>query len=135
MATANLSDLRALVVDDEPFIANLISRQLSQLGVGDVAVADGGQAALDLLDGADQPPDVVFSDLNMPGMDGIEFLQHLADRKFQNAVVLISGEDERVIDTVAKIVDRFDLNIVGAVAKPVKAPDLEGLLAKIGGAA
>ena len=80
MAESKTGNPRVLVVDDEAFIANLTVRLLRQLGYDDVLVANSGEAALAYFDGTQQAPDIVLSDLNMPGMDGIGLLQKLAEK-------------------------------------------------------
>jgi CheY-like chemotaxis protein len=65
--------LTVLVLDDQPKWAELVKFILEkELGISP-AVASSGQQALDLL--AASPVDVVVSDINMPGMNGMQFLQ------------------------------------------------------------
>ena len=130
MAESKTGKPKVLVVDDEEFMGNLIVGVLNQLGYDDVLVANSGDAALALFDGSHQAPDIVLSDLNMPGLDGIGLLQKLAERKFSGGIVLISGLDTRVIDTVGKVVARLELNILGSLAKPVAAAVLARLIGK-----
>ncbi len=66
--------LRALVVDDQPGVRSLLQEVLALLG-HDVQVADGGPAALALA--MEQPFDVVFLDLRMPGLNGVEVMTYL----------------------------------------------------------
>ncbi|MQX37573.1 EAL domain-containing protein [Roseospira navarrensis] len=117
--------MRCLVVDDEAFMRTLITRILGGLGARDVRACEDGQAALVVVgDGVD----VVLCDLNMPGMDGIEFLRHLAGMNYDGAVVLISGEDERVLQTAKTLAQAHELRVLGAVAKPVTPAALGTLL-------
>ena len=121
-----LSDLDILIVDDDAFLINLTKRILKQLGIEDVREADDGAAALARLDGA--KVDVVICDLNMPGMDGFEFLRHLADREAQPAVILLSGEDKAILKTAEQLGQAYKLRILGALAKPIKIEPLKDLL-------
>ncbi len=79
--------------------------------------ANDGASALERLDEA--AVDVIVCDLNMPGMDGIEFLRHLADRGSHPALILLSGEDKSVLKTATQLGQAHGLRVLGAVPKPV----------------
>ncbi|MFC1673854.1 EAL domain-containing protein [Pseudomonadota bacterium] len=118
-----------LIVDDEAFMRTLIGRILKGLGAENVDDCEDGQSALDHLKA--QPADVVLCDLNMPGMDGIEFLRHLTETDFGGAVILVSGEDPRVLETARNLGEAHDLTVLGALAKPVTPDGLKALLDKL----
>lgn len=112
----------------------LVSRLLHKLGATDITACEDGHAALAHLangggaSGADAGVDVILCDLNMPGMDGIEFLRHLSAAGYTGAVILISGEDERVLHTAKTLAQAHDLRVLGTVAKPVTPDALSRLL-------
>jgi EAL domain-containing protein (putative c-di-GMP-specific phosphodiesterase class I)/ActR/RegA family two-component response regulator len=122
--------MRLLVIDDDAFATALLTRQLAQLGFDDVQTCADGASALARLD---DPAgfDVLLCDLNMPGMDGVQFLRHLAQRRFRGALVLVSGEDERVVQSVARLAQAHRLRLVGTLRKPVPLESLRGLLATL----
>ena len=66
---------RILVIDDEPDVLNIIVEILKTAGYEVVAAANG-EAGLKALDG--NPFDLVFTDLMMPGIGGMDVLQHIA---------------------------------------------------------
>ncbi len=72
---AALQGNRVLVVDDHPVNVRVITRQLRQWGLL-VAAAESGKQALDML-GQGALPDVVITDMHMPGMDGVELARHI----------------------------------------------------------
>lgn len=117
-----------LLVDDEVFQLQLLARQLTVLGQDQVDSCTSGQQALNLL--AMQPvgEQLIFLDLNMPGMDGVEFVRRLVDIPYAGALVLVSGEDERILDTVVRLARAHRLNVLGQLNKPVQIERLEMLL-------
>lgn len=121
------SAVKILALDDEPFILKLLGRILSNLGFSSVTLCDSGQAALEKISGQDAP-NVILLDLNMPEMDGIEFVRHLVDRNYAGSLVLVSGEDERMLQTAVKLVRAHKIPILGYLHKPVKPEALSDLL-------
>lgn len=118
-----------LVVDDEPFMLGLLRRALGQLGVSSVITHNSAQAALRELEATQALPDLVMLDLNMPGMDGVEFIRRLADQHYTGALILVSGEDQQVLDSIDKLVRAHGINSLGNLAKPFNA---EALAARVG---
>jgi chemotaxis protein histidine kinase CheA/CheY-like chemotaxis protein len=78
---------RVLVVDDSPVIRDLISEMLVAGGI-EVEVAPEGGAALSIIDAAQ--PDLVLSDVEMPGMDGFELLRRIRSRWQHLPVVMLT---------------------------------------------
>ena len=79
---------RVLVVDDDPVVGRSFDRVLSEKGY-DVSTALDGQEALSKLGHEDY--DVVFTDIKMPGMDGLEVASHIKERRPWIPVVIITG--------------------------------------------
>lgn len=117
-----------LVVEDHDFQRRTTLTLLRGLGVGTLSEAADGAAALALLDRA-SAPDVIVCDIDMPGMDGVEFIRHVAERRLASAVVIASGLEERVLETVRAASQGYGLQVLGAVAKPLTTASLERMLA------
>ncbi len=115
--------LRMLVVDDEAFVLNLSVRILGKLGHEDVITASDGNEALGHLITTEKPFDIIICDLNMPEMDGVEFMRHAAGADFTGGMILLSGEDERMLQTAYDLASAQNLNVLGVIPKPLK-PDL-----------
>jgi DNA-binding response OmpR family regulator len=81
----------ALVVDDEPLVAMLVSAILAARGWR-VIRAWNGIHALALVDGIDI--DLLVTDFDMPGMDGEALTQRLCERNASLPVLVVSGEPE-----------------------------------------
>ena len=90
-----------LVVDDEPDVANLFRQQFRRevrQGQYVIHFAQSGEEALDKLQGGIEPElIVIFSDINMPGMDGLGLLRHVKERRADLPVIMVTayGDDER----------------------------------------
>jgi len=122
------SAVKILVLDDESFMLKLLSRILSNLGYTAVTLCDSGGAALERIE--ETGPNLILLDLNMPEMDGIEFVRHLVERHYAGSLILISGEDERMLQTAEKLVQAHKIPILGHLHKPVKPDALSALLEK-----
>jgi EAL domain-containing protein (putative c-di-GMP-specific phosphodiesterase class I) len=120
---------RMLVIDDDPFTLKLMRRILARQGFFEVTACASGQAALETIDGWDDGADkLILCDLNMPEMDGVEFVRRLAERKFTGALILISGEDDRVLQTATKLVRAHNLGILGYLRKPIASDRLRAMI-------
>lgn len=123
--------IRILILDDDPFILKLLSRMLANLGFLSVDCCENGEDALKLLDDVATRPDLILLDLNMPGMDGIEFVRHLVERNYSGSLILVSGEDERMLKTTEKLVQAHQIPILGYLQKPVQPEALREQLKKM----
>lgn len=103
-----------LVVDDEPPICELLQRFLSLRGYR-VRVANDGPQALAAVD--QEAPQLLVLDMNMPGMNGVEVLRKLREKKYAGGVILLTtGQDDKLLE------EALDLGSVDVMGKPV---DLE----------
>lgn len=127
--------MRVLVTDDDPVTLALARRQLQQLGATDVQTFESAADALAALAGAADPFDVAICDLNLADIDGVQMLRQLARLRFTGGVLLVTGEDERILRSVAKLARAYGLNVLGALRKPLTAERLRRALATAGAAA
>jgi EAL domain-containing protein (putative c-di-GMP-specific phosphodiesterase class I)/CheY-like chemotaxis protein len=121
--------MKILLVDDDPVTLKVLSIQLRNLGSGQVEVVcrTGGRAALDVLE-QDQDIGLVFCDLQMPEMDGVEFVRHLVRLEYAGGLVLVSGESSRTRQAVEQLAHAHGLRIVGTLGKPVATESLRRVL-------
>jgi EAL domain-containing protein (putative c-di-GMP-specific phosphodiesterase class I)/CheY-like chemotaxis protein len=122
------SNLRFLVAEDHDFQRNLLVRVLESLGAKEVHRAADGHAALAILRDPARPVDIVISDLDMPGMDGMEFLRHLGESGIPVSVILASALEPRVLASVETMAEAYGINLLGVVEKPLTPGRLAPLL-------
>jgi two-component system response regulator HydG len=110
-SAARPSKGRVLVVDDEPSARSGLERLLAGEGYAASSAPDGG-TALDL--SLEVPPDVVITDLRMPGMDGLQLLGHLRERDPHLPVIVVTAYGE-----VASAVAAMRAGATDYLTKPV----------------
>ena len=120
-----------LLLDDDPFMLKLLSVMLAQLGFTRVAVCDSGEKALQRVTETEGLIDLIFLDINMPGMDGVEFIRRLVDCRYGGSVILVSGENSRILESVEKLIEAHHLIALGRIQKPVKPAELARLIGKL----
>ena len=122
------SNIQILVLDDEPFMLKLLARMLANLGYAAVSTCDNGHDALLRVAGTADAPDLILLDINMPQMDGVEFVRHLVEHHYRGSLILVSGEDERILQSVEKLVRAHKITVLGHLSKPVTPDRLSGLI-------
>lgn len=80
---------KILIVDDDPEVREILAETLLEFGYG-VVQAASGEEALPIL-GARQDIDLVITDVRMPGMSGLELVEHARAFSPSLRVILISG--------------------------------------------
>lgn len=121
------SQPRLLLVDDDPFMLGMQSRMLRSMGYLMIGTAGNAQQALARLLKNPNSVDVIICDLKMPGLDGIEFLQVLAVAGFSGNVILLSGEDPRIMHTVQQLLGKW-LVVLGCIEKPAERAVLDAMI-------
>jgi two-component system, LytTR family, response regulator LytT len=115
--------LKVMVVDDEQLAREELCFQLEQIGdVEVVAQAGNGLEALTAVDRHE--PDLVFLDIQMPGLSGFEVARRLLAREDDTpALVFVTAFDQHAIEA-------FEVNAVDYLLKPVEGPRLEQTLVR-----
>jgi two-component system, LytTR family, response regulator LytT len=115
--------LRVMVVDDEQLAREELCYQLEKLAeIEVVAQAGNGIEALNAVERHD--PDLVFLDIQMPGLTGFEVARRLMERhEGAPALVFVTAYDQHAIEA-------FEVNAVDYLLKPVEAARLEQALVR-----
>lgn len=119
------------LVDDQPLILAILREQLEAVGATGVLEFTSGSAALAHLAQGQPAPEVVFCDLNMPGMDGMQFMRHLAKLGYQGGLVLMSMEERRILDAAERVARAHNLRVLGTLQKPLLAAEIQAVLAVV----
>jgi CheY-like chemotaxis protein len=106
-----MNQVSALIVDDSEIDRYILRRHLKEACVVDVFESDDGSSALDLLENYEEnckihgkkfPPVVIFLDINMPIIGGLEFLDKFAElrnrRALKSCVIMMYSSSERPED-------------------------------------
>ncbi len=122
-AEPGTAPLRAVVVDDEQLARDELRYQLGQIGgVEVIAQADNGVEAVALI-GRVQP-DLVFLDVQMPGLTGFEVARRLVDSGAASHIIFVTAFDRHAIEA-------FEVNAVDYLLKPIEPARLETALDRV----
>ncbi|MGN7103553.1 LytR/AlgR family response regulator transcription factor [Ralstonia holmesii] len=112
---------RVLIADDEPALAENLVAELAALWpeAALLPAVHDGQSVLDVIDDAvdGQDPDVVFLDIRMPGLSGIDVARELSQREVRPLVAFVTAYDQFALDA-------FEQAAVDYVLKPVQTERL-----------
>lgn len=116
-----------LLLDDDPFQIRLLTRQLQNLGYERVVSFISASEALAALKDPGKIIDMMFLDLKMPDMDGVEVLRQLSGMHYDGALVLLSGADKQVVEVSSRLARAHQLNLLGALSKPCVNAELQAI--------
>lgn len=122
------SMIKVLVVEDEAPIRNGIIKHLpwDELDVSEVKAASNAEEALEMA--AEFAPDIIISDIRMPGMYGTELCRSYKARNSDCQIIFISGYSDKEYLTTA-----IDLQVAGYIEKPIDIDELSAAIRKAEG--
>jgi EAL domain-containing protein (putative c-di-GMP-specific phosphodiesterase class I)/DNA-binding NarL/FixJ family response regulator len=120
-----------VLLDDDPFMLKLLTQMLARLGYTRVVACGSGQKALQHVSRNHEVVDLILLDINMPGMDGIEFIRQLVECRYGGSVILVSAENSRILESVEKLIEAHQLIALGWLQKPVNPDELARLLSAL----
>jgi EAL domain-containing protein (putative c-di-GMP-specific phosphodiesterase class I) len=121
----------AVIIDDSPFLRLLLQNALKACGLRRVTEASDGQEALVHLAGSDESVDVIFCDLDMPTVDGIQFIRALATFESPPLLVLLSSAPERTLRAAETLARGAGIEVAGVLQKPFKHKDIHAILCSL----
>lgn len=124
----NTAELNFLVVEDHDFQRDTLVELLRTLNAQHVYSASDGQKALDVLAKHGRTVNVIVCDLEMPGMDGLEFMRHIGKAGFHGSVIVASAVKPSLLASTEAMARAYEINFLGTIPKPVTRASLEALL-------
>ncbi len=117
-----MSEVRALIVDDSSVMRKIVERALRQAGLESLVVfeAGNGSEGLDVLKA--RTVDLILSDINMPAMDGLEFLRQIRLQKLAPDVPVVMITTESSEEHVRQAIEA---GAQGYIRKPFTAEQVK----------
>lgn len=84
-----MSEMRVLIVDDSSVMRKIVERSLRQAGLNPITVFEAGSGVEGLEVLSMQPVQLILSDINMPSMDGLEFLRQIRAQNLAEGVPVV----------------------------------------------
>jgi len=117
-----MSEIRALIIDDSSVMRKIVERALRQAGLDGLVVLEAGTGAegLELLKA--KPVDLIISDINMPAMDGLEFLRQIRAQQLARGVPVVMITTESSEEHVKEAIQA---GAQGYIRKPFTAEQVK----------
>lgn len=130
MSDDDFASLNVMVIEDEAFTQEVVSKILHSIGVDSVVVCENGADALTRLAGAEAKIDIAVCDIEMPKMNGYEFVRKVrfgAVPGYKDLpVIMLTGKDTDKNVQSARI-----HKIDGFLVKPAKAESLKAAIRRV----
>ena len=115
------------IIDDSVVVRKIVETSMSRVGIQCLSFRDGYEALRAFRTELEQPPDLVFLDINLPRIDGFDLLHLLKSHPYfdQMAVVILSSRDS--------VLDRVKCRLSGArdyLVKPFRTQELLAITAR-----
>lgn len=121
-----MEKLKVLIVDDEYLIRNLLRMRVDweEQGLTIVSEASNAHEALDMVE--EMRPDIIFTDIYMPSINGIEFSRRVLEKYPEIKIVIVTGHDD-----FEYAHQSIKIGITDFILKPIRASDLLNVIDKL----
>jgi len=123
-----IADIHFLVAEDHDFQRKMLAGMLVRLGAQHIIEAADGRAAFEMMQVLTQPVDIIICDLDMPGMDGMEFIRLIGEAGLPVSMILSSSHERSLIASVGTMTKAYGINLLGTIEKPATVQKLETLI-------
>ena len=110
-----MREIRALIVDDSSVMRKIVERSLRQAGVESLVVAEAGSGVEGLEVLKSRQVDLILSDINMPAMDGLEFVRQLRNQRLAEGIPVVMITTESSEEHVKQAIEA---GAMGYIRKP-----------------
>ncbi|WP_139685366.1 EAL domain-containing response regulator [Vibrio tasmaniensis] len=121
-----MDNINILIVDDQPLQVHVLEWLLRDIGMTEVDSCLSGKDAIQL--SKVNQYDLIFVDLSMPDIDGVELLVELNNIGYVGGIAILSAVDVSVLNTVGYLCHRLKFGFVQELSKPCQTMDLNSLL-------
>jgi len=123
--------INVLLVDDSPFARGIGRRVLQYAGIISVREAASGQEAIDILTESGNNVHIVFCDLMMPDMDGIQMVRRVATLASPPWFVFLSGSNAAMLSAAEETARARGLRVLRGIQKPLTPNAVYQVLARL----
>ncbi len=121
--------LKILLIEDDAIEVMKLNRTISSLGLKhEIIEANNGEEAIKILEEKDKLPDIILLDLNMPKINGIEFLSILKNDdtlKYIPTIILTTSNNHK------DVLECYKIGIAGYILKPLKYEEYVSKIEKL----
>lgn len=117
-----MSEIRTLIVDDSSVMRKIVERALRQAGLEGLVVHEAGSGVEGLEVLKSNPVDLILSDINMPAMDGLEFLRQIRAQNLAEGIPVVMITTESSEEHVKQAIEA---GARGYIRKPFTAEQVK----------
>lgn len=107
-----------LVIDDHRFQRSVLTRMLKAIGIANVLEAEDGAGALAIVRAQRDSLMLIITDVDMPEMDGLEFLRRLSQEAPRTPVAIHSALDRALLKSIEVMAAAYGVELIGVLEKP-----------------
>lgn len=124
-------DLKAMIVDDSKVMRLMVMKSLRQTNLAEFTFeeAEDGAQALEKFQGGADEYEIMFVDINMPNMNGIELVQNIRESKKNADVPIVMVTSEKTMGKIEEAMDQAGAD--GYICKPFTVDQMTSKLGKI----
>lgn len=127
----HLNLIKIAIVDDSKTMLLTLKAMLNGLGYSNIETFSSARSAFRVLENDINGFHCILTDLNMPEVDGMEFIRKLGEIGYAGGVAIVSEMDERVVALAADLAKIHHIRLIGNLSKPVSIKQIEMVLDRL----